>query len=214
MHNINVYLVRHGQSTGNNVGLIGQNFDTDLTDLGKEQAKKLGERFKREGVQFDRAFSSSYKRAADTARIIVDTIDHKEPLYFTEALVEYSAGDWKGKKIEEVFGDITKIGPMLSRNMEFVFPNGDSLVQVERRASDWLEKNISYNDAIRALAEKRDVNLLVVSHGHTIRCLLHYIMGFSSEMFWKMIVYNTAISWVYYNERGWHFKTFNDTAHL
>ena len=214
MHNINVYLVRHGQSTGNNVGQIGQRFDTTLTDLGREQAKKIGQKFLKEGLRFDRAFSSSYPRAADTARIIVDTIDYKDPLYLSEDLVEYSAGDWKGRKIEEVFGDIAKVGPLLSRNMEFVFPGGDSLMQVERRASAWLEKNISYNDAVNALAQKRDVNLLVVSHGHTIRCLLHYIMGFSTEMLWKMVIYNTAISWVYYNERGWHLKSFNDTAHL
>ena len=194
MHNIHIFLCRHGESEGNTVfpDVIGQSSSSPLTKKGKEQAKLLGKRFEKEGIKFDRCFSSSFIRAAETTKIVAGELSHKEPLYLFNELIEYSAGDWRGKVRSEVFWDINNIRKVGTLNMGFKFPgkDGDALFQVERRASTWLEDNIIYNEKVLAIAEKQKTKFLVMSHGMTIRCLLHYIMGFDQSFIWNIDIDN------------------------
>ena len=217
MHPINIYLVRHGQSENNAIkeDLIGQPTNSPLSELGKTQAKLLGQKFLKEGMRFDRIFASTFLRASETAKIVVDTLDYKEPLYLYNELVEYSPGDWRGKKRDEIFGDFDNARKVSALNMHFRFPNGESLHQVQRRASHWLEDKTVLNTDVLKTANEREQHFLVVSHGMTIRCLLHYIMGFDQSFIWKINTDNSAITHLIYTEhRGWYLKTINDTRHL
>src|SRR5690606_19413157 len=49
--------------------------DVDLTDTGREQARQAGELLKREGFEFDLAFSSVLKRAIRTLWIALEAMD-------------------------------------------------------------------------------------------------------------------------------------------
>ena len=62
-----VYVIRHGQSETNLKGRWTGWLDVELTEKGREDAKKAGEALK--GITFDKVFSSDLKRAIDTARI-------------------------------------------------------------------------------------------------------------------------------------------------
>jgi len=216
MKNINIYLVRHGQSEGNTVDpdVIGQPASSPLTKLGIEQASLLGKRFATDKVKFARCFSSSFIRAAETAKIITVAIDHKEPLYLYNELVEYSPGDWRGKVRADVFSQIENVRKVGALNMGFKFPNGEALHQVERRAAHWLEEQIIFNDRVLAAAEKEELNYLVVSHGMTIRCLLHYVMGFDQSFVWNINIDNSSITHLKFGDRGWYLNCLNDTSHL
>lgn len=214
MHPINIYLVRHGQSTGNGKGQFGQDITAELTELGKSQAQKLANRFIKDNIVFDRAVSSSYVRAADTARIIVAAIDHKEPLYMTSALVEYSPGKWRGKKISEVMSDPKQITPLANLAMWYRFPGGDSLIEVQGRAVSYLQDYVLHEPKVLEAAGKAPVNVLIVSHGHVIRTLLQSIMSFDQSFMWKLDIDNCCINHLVYSDRGWNVKSINDTAHL
>jgi broad specificity phosphatase PhoE len=66
---LELLLARHGQSHGNlDRGLIGT--DTDLTDLGREQATQLGKWLSQEDHVFTAIYASSLLRARQTAEII------------------------------------------------------------------------------------------------------------------------------------------------
>jgi broad specificity phosphatase PhoE len=66
---LELLLARHGQSHGNlDRTQIGT--DTDLTDLGREQATKLGRWLAEEGHSFAAIYASSLRRARQTAEII------------------------------------------------------------------------------------------------------------------------------------------------
>ena len=67
-----IYFIRHGESKSNATpGLAaGINFDAPLTELGHQQAKLLGERFKSEKLSFDKVFSSTLTRAIQTTENI------------------------------------------------------------------------------------------------------------------------------------------------
>ena len=67
-----LYLIRHGQST-NNEGKLPRVADPPLTDIGLEQARWVGESLKDEGIT--RLYSSPMLRTLQTAQIISDIID-------------------------------------------------------------------------------------------------------------------------------------------
>ena len=70
-----IILIRHGQSTGNTERRFqGQSKDPrfHLTELGKQQARKLKQRFINENIAPTHIYSSPLKRVKETAEIIAD----------------------------------------------------------------------------------------------------------------------------------------------
>jgi hypothetical protein len=68
-------LVRHGESLWNKENRFTGWYDVDLSEKGKEEAKKAGQALKKEGYTFDVAFSSVLKRAIRTLQIVLDEMD-------------------------------------------------------------------------------------------------------------------------------------------
>lgn len=218
----NLYLIRHGQSTVNVIpDQMGQDPETPLTDHGKLQAKLLRVRFRKEELGFHHIYSSDYTRALDTAKIVVRD---ESAINIYPALREYDAGDWKGTKRSEILDPkvIMRMGYM---NNAFLPPHGESMNQVERRASRWLEDQILYNSEIQKEAyayrhihypnqKHPNMNIAVFSHGMTIKCLLLYVMGFDRNFTWKIVLENTSITQLSFGKEGWKLLSVNDHAHL
>jgi broad specificity phosphatase PhoE len=209
-----LYLIRHGQSEVNATpDMIGQGATTPLTKLGMDQAAALRDHLDSKRIVFDKVFSSDYTRALETAKIVSERQQY--PIHIRSALREYSAGDWAFQSRKEVITPEIqlKMGYLTS---SFLPPNGESLHQVERRASKWLEDDILYNQpAIEfSAAIKRPAKIAVFSHGMTIKCLLHYIMGFDQSFTWKIDLENTSVTTVSFGEVGWKLNGVNDTSHL
>jgi phosphoserine phosphatase len=214
----NLYLIRHGQSVVNVIpDQMGQDPNTPLTDHGRDQAVLLKRRFEKEGINFLHVFSSDYTRAYDTAKIVMDP--HIDTITLHHDLREYSAGDWKGTRRSQIL-DHKVLAKMSYLNNAFLPPGGESMNQVERRVSLWMEENILYNKRIQkdALVTRESnfprMNIAVFSHGMTIKCLLHHIMGFDKSFTWKLTLENTGICKLVFGEEGWRLITINDHAHL
>lgn len=60
---INVYVVRHGETVENANGIIQGQLDTQLNELGRMQAERLGDVLS--GVRLHYAFTSDLSRARD-----------------------------------------------------------------------------------------------------------------------------------------------------
>jgi broad specificity phosphatase PhoE len=215
----NLTLIRHGQSTTNaNPDLMGQNWDTPLSEKGKLQAEKLGKRLSKtvEGIDF--VYSSHYTRAHDTARIALMSVPHTG-IVIANDLREYEAGEWTGaSRADTLTTDVkNRMGAM---GHGFLPPSGESLHQVERRASLWLEENILYSQDIQERARflrddrARPLEIYCFSHGMTIKCLLHYVMGFDQSFTWKVTIENTSITRLHFGKDGWRVNCINDHSHL
>jgi probable phosphoglycerate mutase len=216
-------LIRHGQSTTNqNPDLMGQEGNTPLSENGVKQAEKLGVRLAQltsSGYGFTHVFSSPYIRALDTCRIATKDIYIPRPLVIADDIREYDAGDWThaSRKDTVTLEVRARMGALAHC---FLPPNGESLHQVERRASKWLEDNVLYNTSLAkdavdlADAGLEPPNILLFSHGMTIKCLLHYVMGFDQNFTWKVTINNTSISRLYFGKDGWRLLSVNDCAHL
>ncbi len=86
-------LIRHGETDYNLKLLVqGRGIDSDLNQMGKLQAKKLGLRMKKYieiyGKNFDAVCSSSLKRAMSTASIILSEIEEKQEIRLYDGLCE------------------------------------------------------------------------------------------------------------------------------
>ena len=208
------YFIRHGESESNATpGMAaGANYDSALTARGVRQAKLLGERLKREGVKFDRVYSSSLDRARKTARYMLDSMGEGDRCVpAADALVEQKAMGWRGVPVEEVFTP-ENVAYIMSKGPDFIPPQGESLRMVRRRVSGWVESEIIYNEELAST--HRELTIAVVGHGTASRCLFQYIMGFNDALLWRVAIDNTSISRFVFDRNGWSVVRLNDASHL
>ena len=150
-----IWFVRHAQSEYNKKHLFTGWHDPDLAEKGVDAARELKNNLS--SVDFDYVFSSPLKRAAETAALIVD--DRYE-IKYDDRLKERSYGDWSGlnkSDIKEQVGE--ELFLSARRGWSTKPPNGESLEDVSSRVSSFIE------------TLPLSGNVLVVSHGNTIRAI-------------------------------------------
>jgi probable phosphoglycerate mutase len=206
---LDIYLIRHAESEMNNNGDLigGRTNSTPLSDRGIHQANLLGKRLKQSGILFNNIYSSSAKRAQETAEIVGSYLGFSlSDVEVTDKILELSQGDWEGKKREEVYTP-ERLRQINKNNWKFTPPNGESQKDVEERMLKWINEYV-----LSEILKKKIVGIF--THGMTIKCLLRGIMDFSPSLTYKISLDNTSITRLGYSERGWHLITVNDTAHL
>ena len=120
-----IYFV-HGTTPDNAAKLCSGWKQAMLNELGKEQAKDLGNIIKEKGIEFNVIFTSDLKRAIDSSNIAFPennkVVDNR--------LRECNYGDLDGKHKSLVIYEDHIIEK---------FPNGESLKDVEIRIRDFIE---------------------------------------------------------------------------
>ncbi len=177
---LELYIIRHGQSMGNiernTDGLSPEDLhDPRLTALGKNQAILCGERFK--NVEFDAVYSSALLRAVETATEIIKKQSTEKCLkvlpYLTEAGVseEYSHSS---------FTEINKINKnaVLAEDIDpikslFYYNKTSDEADLFERA----QKAIEYIKSHQREGEK----IAIVSHAAFITYLVFSLMGYKKE---------------------------------
>ncbi len=203
---LDLYLIRHAESEVNNHEELigGRSNDSPLSLNGKHQAILLSKRL---ANIFDELYSSTAKRAIDTAQPVGEISGYSiDDIIKTPELLELDQGDWEGKPRVEIYTPEV-LARINADNWNFTPPNGESQRIVEERMLGWVNKN---------LVSRYPGNLVVgvFTHGMAIKCLLRGILGFSSGMTYKIVLDNTSITRLKYSDKGWHLITVNDTAHL
>ncbi len=158
-------LVRHGQSQWNLENRFTGWVDVDLTDLGREEARRAGMNLS--GIPFYRAFTSMLKRAQETLRIIQEAASlHDLPVMKTTALNERHYGDLQGLDKDET---AKKFGAeqvhIWRRSYDISPPGGESLKTTAERVLPYFEGEI-----LPALLKGE--NCLVVAHGNSLRAIV------------------------------------------
>ena len=157
-------LVRHGQSQWNLENRFTGWVDVDLTDLGREEARRAGSHLS--GIPFYKGFTSMLRRAQETLRIIQDTAGLTTlPVVRTTALNERHYGDLQGLDKDET---AVKFGAeqvhIWRRSYDISPPGGESLKTTAERVLPYFEGEI-----LPALL--RGENCLVVAHGNSLRAI-------------------------------------------
>ncbi len=158
-------LVRHGESQWNLENRFTGWVDVDLTDKGREEARRAGEKLK--GIKFDKAYTSALKRAQNTLAIILEIIGQKKiPIEKDKALNERMYGDLQGLNKAETakkYGD--EQVKIWRRSYDIAPPNGESLKDTAARTLPYFESKI-----IPDL--KSGKNILVSAHGNSLRSIV------------------------------------------
>lgn len=166
MANTRVYLVRHGATQLSAEDRFAGEIGVDLSDEGRGQAARLGERLRDDDIRA--VYCSPSSRTVETAQIVARSCGL--PVAHVDGLREIHHGHWEGLTRQEV---------------ESRFP---------QEYSDWEEDPFTFAPAggesgvsvlSRALPALRDIvlrhagqSVLVVSHKATIRLLLSSLLGF------------------------------------
>lgn len=208
------YFIRHGESRSNATpGFVaGADFDTPLTDRGFIQARRLGERLKREGRSFDRVYSSSLVRAVQTAETMLEAMGEGGRAFpRVDALIEQQMPGWRGLRADEVCTP-ELVAYLRTKASHFVPPEGESHRMVQRRVSGWIEDEIVYNEEV--VASEQSLTVAVVGHGAATKCLLHYLMGFDEGLITRIALDNCSITRFRFDRSGWSPICINDSYHV
>ena len=90
-----LYLARHAQTASSAVDSFNGHRELPLTEHGREQARKLGQRLA--GVRFAAVYRSPLGRTAETAALIATRI----PAQVVPGLIEIDYGRWEGLSPEQ-----------------------------------------------------------------------------------------------------------------
>ncbi len=216
---VEIYLVRHGQSKGN-AGLVeeGASFteinDVRLTDLGIMQAKKAGKYL--ENVEFDACYASGLIRTVQTANEIMNFQKEKKPLNILPIITEVGVNpEFSGRTIEELKeGCETAVVAEGFEDAErlVVYSSHDKEEELYERATN----AISY---LRSKYNKGE-KILVAGHAAFNTVMIFHIMGFSASPVFDIEISNTGITHIIFYKEGTNrfgdivFETINDTKHF
>ena len=167
-------LVRHGESTSNLANVFTGWLDVPLSPTGEAEAHAVAEKL--HGYHFDTAYSSDLIRAERTLDIIVTRPAWASiPVHHVGALRERMYGDLQGLNKAET---ALKYGQgqvdIWRRSYAVPPPGGESLQQTQVRAVKFFEAEV-------APKLRGGQDILVVSHGNTLRGLRMYLERLTPE---------------------------------
>ena len=158
-----LHLLRHGQSVWNVEQRVqGQAPHVPLTAAGLRQAEEARERLR--DAPLTAILSSDQVRARQTADVIAAA--HRLPVRETVLLREQGLGYLEGRYYHQLEEEVTPAGVHVS---EIRWGGGESMADVARRLRPLV-------DALRA-EFVGDEQILLVSHGDTLRILLAILDG-------------------------------------
>ncbi len=163
-------LMRHGQSEWNKANLFTGFKDVELTELGIEEAKDGGRRLKEAGIKFDQVFTSTLKRANETAILALTEAGQEdliETMVYHDDLRERDYGDLTGLNKDETREKYGAEQVHIWRRSYDVPPPGGECLQdvVEKRVRPY------YDAEIKPLVDEGK-NVLMAAHGNSLRAML------------------------------------------
>lgn len=155
-----IFLVRHGETTGDLEDRYGGNYDDHLTERGKEQLRETAQKLSGKGVQI--IFTSNLIRAKESAEII--QAETKCPVRAVEGIQERNYGILAGLTKTEALENYPDIVEA-HKNPENTDPEGESLTDFKSRTLQ----------AFKDIFSKEYSTVVVVSHGGPLKQLLKHL---------------------------------------
>jgi len=166
-----IFLVRHGATVLTAEDRFAGATDVELSDEGREQARRLAVRLSRERIAA--IYASPLGRTVETAAILAQP--HALDVQIRDGLREISHGRWEQMTRREVEQQFPEEAAAWEKDPYTFAPvGGESGLTVTARALPVLM------DIVRAHSSG---NVLVVSHKATIRLLMSSLLGFDPRRY-------------------------------
>lgn len=185
-----ILLIRHGQNkwvTKNR--LAGWTPGVHLNEQGRQQAKELAERLNH--LPIKAIYSSPLERCLETASFVAR--DRDLQVVEIAGIAEVRYGKWEGKKLKKLRNKRRKWYLVQHFPSRFTFPDGESFIDVQKRAIDTIEE----------IGNKHKKDLIViVSHADVIKLILAHYLGVHIDLFQRLSVSPASVSYLYWEPSG------------
>lgn len=200
---LNIYFLRHGETTASRTGGYCGALDIDLTEVGTQMAQAFADAYR--DLPWAAVYTSPLRRTVATAQPLCEAIGLQ--MQVRAGLREIEYGQWEGLTVEAVRQQYAEDYVRWLTEPAWNPPTGgETAVQVASRAS-----------LVIAEIENQyaDGNVLVVSHKATIRILLCSLLGIDLGRFRDRIdMPVAAVSVVKFDVHGPLLQRLGDRAHL
>lgn len=200
-----IYFTRHGETLWNKEGKLQGWMNSELTEQGIKNAKKVGEHFK--DIELDKIFSSPLGRAYETAIYARGT--KKTEIITKDYLKEMGFGVLEGMdqyKVDEQYSeDLFRFWnqPHLYRAVK----DGESFEKLFNRAKEGLKDILESSRGCE--------NILIVSHAVLIKAMFAIIKELPIEHIWAPpFQKNNCLSILEVNEGRMELVLEGDVSHL
>ncbi|MGI8551073.1 MAG: histidine phosphatase family protein [Dehalococcoidia bacterium] len=193
--------MRHGESHIP-AGQIQQ--DYPLSDLGRGQAARLGERFR--GLSLDRLITTPFRRTQETAAAVAAVTDIQaieEP-----GLGAIDAGELSRTPVEERRQRFPEYFAKPSPLQDYAAFGGESARSFYERITGAFVERIWSTDW------ERRITVMVVCHGETINAVLHHVLGMPFEGWMTFSIDHTSVTLLDVRHGRPRVRYVNDTTHL
>lgn len=221
---VNLYIIRHGESTWNNQNRIQGSSDPGLSKLGRLQAGLLAGRFKKinpvrnidfthrqnkisNGVKIDKLYSSPLLRSVETAQVIANRLKLK--IIRRNSLKEVGLGEWEDKTPDE-------IDRLYDNKFQKWLRFGPTKVKI-RRAENITHFRKRVDKAFAAIVKenKDKENIIVVTHGGVISSFLSRLLDADfDKLILRLHLPNTSVTLVSFEKGRGYLIHIADTFHL
>lgn len=217
MKNIEIFLIRHGQTEFNLAGKIQGWCDSPLTEQGILGAQRLGEYLR--NTIFQAAFSSDLPRAYHTAQLILSSAGQNLPVQCLSDLREYHFGHFEQGSVHEMHRTVGKLRGFQEHqewlNAYHHHPSHNMLLESIHQLDNSAETETSLlerlmralHTAVESLPQKQG-RILMVSHGMAIATLLKH---FIPEKTLYQSPPNTSISKLVFDGQTFQVLSFAET---
>lgn len=199
-------LLRHGESQWNMENRFTGWTDVDLTERGKLEAMTAAELLKKEGLDFEIAFTSVLKRAIRTLWIVMDCMDRMwVPVYRNWRLNERHYGALQGLNKAETalkYGDEQvliwrrsyDIAPPSLEKSDNRYPGNylvykdmtDNELPLTECLKDTVARFVPYWEKTIAPVVKSGKKVIIAAHGNSLRALVKFLDNVSDEEILKL----------------------------
>ena len=199
----NIITIQHTQSIHHTNGMVGSWTDWDLSELGMEQANKIGEKLAKqlEGKQYT-MYASDLLRAKHTAEIVAKYLG-VTPLIRQE-LRERNLGKCCGKSVQ-----------WLRENLEMQEKTIDDRLfsDAESRRDEWNRLKPLFDEIMAS----EDENIIIVSHGDLLSVFNAMFLGLPVESLNEFELFGMAggVSFLFENNEEKRFvKRMGDLSYI
>lgn len=195
-----LYLIRHGESTFNRDDRVQGQSNPHLTEQGKKQAHLLKNRLS--NTSFDFVYSSHLRRAYNTARIVMDG---RYKIQKDKRIAEINLGDWEGMSAKRLFKESDAFRDWFEKTNEVIPENGESLFEFKNRVVSFFDEIIE--------REKGKEKGIVFTHSGVIGIFLAHLLKMDLNKVWSIPSSHCSIT-ILKISPIFLLTSFNDTCHL
>lgn len=196
---ITLYLIRHGETDANKLGILQGQQNTPLNGKGLSQAKSLAAAC--QCLPINSIYSSDLLRASSTAKLIAQP-HHLIPK-FTPLLRELSFGSLEGQPFKLMSS--TKrhhLQQLYTQQINLPYAGSEPLAGLESRLVQFAE---------HLMAQSKG-NHAIISHGYCLNYLLHHLLKWSKQNMHLLELGNCSITEITFKQQTWQLISLNQQA--